>query len=301
MRASYGAEIELGRSLFEYLTSASDLEGAKEHLARALRGETVTVEAHTGDPRLTQRWSAITQAPVRDGDGRIIGVAVVSRDISERRRVENELREKEEQFQAVLDNSPFGMHIYRLEDDDRLVFTGSNRTAGAMLGIDHAVLVGMTLEEAFPGNAGTETAAAYHRVAREGGRYESHEYAYDAEGIAVCEMLYDDEHRPVDWVYLDVNPAFETMTGRGDLVGARFSETFPERPRDDPGLLDIYGGVAGGGEPTEFETYSRPLDLWLHVSAFGLAPAVSSRPWRTSHSARPPHCSWPSASACSAR
>ena len=108
-------------------------------------------------------------------------------DLGERRRVEAELRDREEQLQAVLDNSPFGMHTYRLEGE-RLVFSGFNQTAVAILGIDHAGLLGMTLEDAFPGDVGSETAvktaAAYHRIAREGGRYESLAYAYDAGGIA---------------------------------------------------------------------------------------------------------------------
>ena len=42
----------------------------------------------------------------------------------------------------------------------------------------------MTLEEAFPGNVGTDTPEAYRRVAREGGVYDLDQYAYDAEGIA---------------------------------------------------------------------------------------------------------------------
>ena len=32
------------------------------------------------------------------------------------------------------------------------------------------------------------------------------------EGYAYCRMIFD-EGRPVDWLYLDVNPAFENLTG----------------------------------------------------------------------------------------
>jgi PAS domain S-box-containing protein len=75
---------------------------------------------------------------------------------------------REAQLRTAIDCAPFGSHTYRLDPDDRLVFVGYNRKAEEILGIDHAALVGQTLEQAFPGNAGTETAVAYRMVAREG-------------------------------------------------------------------------------------------------------------------------------------
>ena len=148
------------------------------------------VDAGTVDAELELRRADGSVLPARisgrvarDDSGRFLRTHCFVDDLAERRRVEARLLAREEQLQAVLDHSPFGMHTYRLEGD-RLVFSGSNETAGRMLGIDHAALLGMTLEEAFPGNTGTETAAAYHRIAREGGSYEALDYAYDAEGIA---------------------------------------------------------------------------------------------------------------------
>ncbi len=94
------------------------------------------------------------------------------------------LAEQAKRLQAIVDNAPFGAHTYRLDAGDRLVFIGYNRKAEELLGFDHGPLLGRTLEEAFPGNAGTETARAYKRVAREGGTWETDEYAYDAEGIS---------------------------------------------------------------------------------------------------------------------
>jgi PAS domain S-box-containing protein len=96
----------------------------------------------------------------------------------------NRIARSEQAMRAVMDNAPFGAHMYRLEEDDRLVFVGYNRKAEEMLDFDHAPLIGRTLEEAFPGNVGTDTPEGYRRVAREGGVYDLDQYAYDAEGIA---------------------------------------------------------------------------------------------------------------------
>ena len=116
------------------------------------------------------------KSPLRDSDGRVFGVIGVSTDITDQKRSEQDLR-------ALLDNAPYGAHLYELDDDDRLVFIGANHKAEEILGLDHVPLFGKTLEEAFPGNAGTETAVAYQRVAAEGGTWETEQYAYDAEGI----------------------------------------------------------------------------------------------------------------------
>jgi PAS domain S-box-containing protein/putative nucleotidyltransferase with HDIG domain len=111
-------------------------------------------------------------------------LAEVAWDIAERRLATERIARSEERLQAVLDNSPYGAHMYELTDDDRLIFVGYNRRAEEILGIDHAVLLGLPLEEAFPGNAGTEVPERYRRAAREGTSWEADEYAYDSDDIS---------------------------------------------------------------------------------------------------------------------
>jgi HD-GYP domain-containing protein (c-di-GMP phosphodiesterase class II) len=60
------------------------------------------------------------------------------------------------------------MHQYRLESSGRLIFSGANPEADSILGLNHADLVGKTIEEAFPGLANTEIPEIYRSVAREG-------------------------------------------------------------------------------------------------------------------------------------
>jgi PAS domain S-box-containing protein len=99
--------------------------------------------------------------------------AIVSlrREVQERRLAEERLRESEARFRSIVDSSPMGVHLYRLEPPDRLVFLGSNPEGERMLGFDLEPLAGRTIEEAFPGLAGTEVPGRYRRICAEGGSW----------------------------------------------------------------------------------------------------------------------------------
>jgi PAS domain S-box-containing protein len=135
-------------------------------------------------------------APVKDGDETIAAVVVFT-DITERKRAELERNETAARLQALLDNAPYGAHMYELTPDDRLVFVGYNQRAVSMLGLDHEQFMGMTLEEAFPGNVGTDTPDNYRRIAREGGTWQTEQFAYDDDhGIAGVFEVYAFSYGP---------------------------------------------------------------------------------------------------------
>jgi len=98
---------------------------------------------------------------------------------------------------------------------------------------------------------------------------ERHRLLFEAmqDGYAYCRMLYEDG-RPVDFVYLAVNQAFETLTGLRDVVGRKASEVIPGIRRDNPELFESYGRVASGGAPESFETYLPALDIWFSISVY---------------------------------
>ena len=88
------------------------------------------------------------------------------------------------------------------------------------------------------------------------------------EGFAYCRMIYDEDGRPVDWTYLDVNAAFERLTGLKNITGKRVLEVTPDIRTLTPDLFNMYGRVASTGRPETFEIDFKPLDLWLKVSVF---------------------------------
>jgi len=86
-------------------------------------------------------------------------------------------------------------------------------------------------------------------------------------GFAYCRMLFDGD-RPRDFIYLDVNSAFEALTGLKDVVGKRVSEVIPGIRESDPQLFEIYGRVALTGKPERFEIYVEALKMWFSISVY---------------------------------
>jgi PAS domain-containing protein len=63
------------------------------------------------------------------------------------------------------------------------------------------------------------------------------------EGYCVLEMIFDAQQQPVDYRFLEVNPAFERQTGLVHAAGKRILELAPVAPF----WLALYGGVAHTG------------------------------------------------------
>jgi PAS domain S-box-containing protein len=111
-------------------------------------------------------------------------LVVAFTDLTHRVEMEDALRLSERRLHEMVDSAPFGAHSWELGPDGALVFAGANRSADEILGIDHQALIGLPIEDAFPGLVGTATPDAYRAVARGGDPWESDQFAYDDEGIS---------------------------------------------------------------------------------------------------------------------
>ena len=91
------------------------------------------------------------------------------------------------------------------------------------------------------------------------------------EGFALHEIICDDQGKPCDYRFFDVNPAFEQMTGlkRSKVVGRTHNEVLPG---DDPRWVSEYGAVALTGKSVRFQNYSPALKRHYDVSAYCPAP-----------------------------
>jgi PAS domain S-box-containing protein len=89
------------------------------------------------------------------------------------------------------------------------------------------------------------------------------------EGYAIHEIICDDDGNPSNYRFLEVNSAFERITGlsRKDIIGKTVKDIYPDISSF---WIDTYGKVALTGEPTVFENYAEMLDKHFRVSVFTL-------------------------------
>jgi PAS domain S-box-containing protein len=126
------------------------------------------------------RWILVSATPAfRAGEPRPFEVCATFTDVTAQKTAADALAESEERFRSVLEASPMGLHLYRLEPDGRLVFAGANPAADRILGVDNAQFVGRTIEEAFPPLAETEVPARYRAACREGARWHTEQIDYE--------------------------------------------------------------------------------------------------------------------------
>jgi PAS domain S-box-containing protein len=84
------------------------------------------------------------------------------------------------------------------------------------------------------------------------------------QGFCIIEMKFDQDGRPHDYVFCEMNPSFQAQTGLVDAVGKSMRELAPGH---ESHWFDIYGRVASTGEPVRFENEAKALHRWYDVFA----------------------------------
>jgi signal transduction histidine kinase/CheY-like chemotaxis protein len=87
------------------------------------------------------------------------------------------------------------------------------------------------------------------------------------EGFALHELVYDNAGKPCDYVILDANPAFETITGIAPVEATGRLATDLYGTASAP-FLERYATVALAGEPIQFETDFSPMNKTFFISAY---------------------------------
>ncbi len=87
------------------------------------------------------------------------------------------------------------------------------------------------------------------------------------QGFALHKIVLDEDEKPIDYVFLDVNERFEKLTGLNakDIIGKTVKEVIPNI---EDYWIEIYGNVALSGESIQFEHFAAPLNKYYEVVAF---------------------------------
>ena len=92
-------------------------------------------------------------------------------------------------------------------------------------------------------------------------------------GFAYHKIVCDAAGKPCDYEFIEVNTAFENLTGlKGSkIIGKRVTKVLPGIAKDEFDWIGYYGDVAINGSEKEFEQYSEDLKKWYHVSVYSPA------------------------------
>lgn len=80
-------------------------------------------------------------------------------------------------------------------------------------------------------------------------------------------MIYDENGKAVDYVFLAVNKAFEKETGlkRRQLIGKRVLEVYPSTEQY---WIEVFGEIGKTRIPQRLNNYSSAFNKWYEISAY---------------------------------
>jgi PAS domain S-box-containing protein len=90
------------------------------------------------------------------------------------------------------------------------------------------------------------------------------------DGCVFFRIVEDESGGLGDLEYLDVNCAFEKLTGlkRENIIGKRVSEVMPSIKKLNAGLLESYRSVTDSGKLAFLEVFLESLKIWLKIIAY---------------------------------
>ena len=104
-------------------------------------------------------------------------------DITDRKEQDRALLESEEKYRNIIESIPLGMHMYTLDEEGKLMFSGNNLAANKILGLDNSQFIGQTIEEAFPPSVEAGLPDIYRWVAQTGTSYNLNQVDYQGDEI----------------------------------------------------------------------------------------------------------------------
>lgn len=140
MYAIWGKEIAIGVNMLDVIGTHPDREKARQGFDLALMGEAFVTEDAYGDEAILRLYWQNFFAPIRGGEGAIIGLTCFVLNITERKQMEWMLAEREHKFRTLAEHLPD--IVVRYDLDARFVYV--NPRFESAVGFQSADVLGKT-------------------------------------------------------------------------------------------------------------------------------------------------------------
>lgn len=114
------------------------------------------------------------------------------------------------------------------------------------------------------GHEVTKQVKATQKVEESEGKYRSLFETVD-QGFSVIEMIFDENEKPIDYRFIEINPVFEEQTGLKNAIGKTAKELIPNLEQH---WFEMYGKVALTAKSIRFTESSEAMGRWFDVYAF---------------------------------
>ncbi|NMG06999.1 hybrid sensor histidine kinase/response regulator [Brasilonema sp. UFV-L1] len=144
----FGKTVAVGMSLIDALAHLPEEQAKAVAIwERALLGEEFTVIEEFGDEQLERNYYEITYSSIRNANHQQLGASHLARDITDRKRSENKLRDSEARYRLLFESNPNPMWVFEMET---LAFLAVNQAAIAHYGYSKEEFLSMTLADIIP-------------------------------------------------------------------------------------------------------------------------------------------------------
>jgi len=94
------------------------------------------------------------------------------------------------------------------------------------------------------------------------------------DAFAYHQMVVNSEKIPVDYIFLEINKAFEALTGlsRDMVIGKKATEVYPNIKESSFDWIEAYAKIALSGKTTRFEQHFEMAGKWYGFTAYSDEP-----------------------------
>ena len=109
----------LGKTDFDFYSKKAAQKMREDELYVMEHNNILTKEEEVIRPNGESTWVSVVKAPWCDGDGNVIGVIGISRDITEQKQAKETLKESEKRYKAIFENSAVAITL--TDEKERIV------------------------------------------------------------------------------------------------------------------------------------------------------------------------------------